>query len=302
MPRIAPWIAAVVAIAMATTLCGCTPTGQPTDPPSTIDLTRVSAARSMVEELMAAAGSTRVISVEVTRTEARLAVASDQKAVTYAWRDDTISTVDSDIDYVGQAIFDPRTFALDDLGDLFARAATEVGSDLGQKLQIVDYDDGRIYMSVTTNPETRPVFFTTDGELITSFDAADPASLAPVLAAVVAGADQVTRVGIDSDGSVYADVPAGANQTMRTTRAPQFPLRSRLRPETNQPTTFDPELVDAATITGMLERAARHLDKPLDSGVTMSIQRLEADAEPVATVTVGGRTARLTLSGVVLKQ
>ena len=254
----------------------------------------------MVDRLMAAAGSTRVIDVELTRSEVRLSVVSGQTAQTYAWRDNQISQIDSDITYVGQTIFDPRSCALNDLGSLFSQAAAIAGSSANQQLQIVDYDNGNIYMNVTTNPETLPVFFTTTGVLVRPLNPANLADLAQELAQVVSPHEDVVRLGISDNGSVYADLAAGTDQVMRVVRASRFPVRDQLRSDSTHVLAFDSDLVTADDIEAILTRASAHLDKPLSGGFSLTIERSPNQPAPLASVTIAGKTSRLTLEAVVL--
>jgi len=276
-------------------LSGCT-TPQPA--PAPIDFTVPGAAVEMVGRLMAAAGSTHAVNVELTRTEAHVSVVIGQDVATYAYRDSQISQIDSDIAYVGQAIFDPRAFALTNLGDLFAQAAVISGSDQGQQLQIVDYSDGTIYMNVTTNPDTVPVFFTPAGALIRPIDPTNLADLTSELTEVVG--PSAVRVGVSSDGSVYADLPAGPAQVLRVVRTSRFPVRTQLKSDSSQLVPFDSSAITSRMVQDILVRASTHLDKPLSDGFDLVISCSSQDREPTAAVTIGLRTTHLSLSAVVL--
>jgi hypothetical protein len=254
----------------------------------------------MVARLMEHAGSTRVVDVELTRTEARLTIITGQGVVTYGYRDQQIEPVDSDIAYVGQAIFDPRTFDLDDLGDLFAQAGEAAGSAQNQQLQICDYDSGHIYMTVTTNPDTVPVFFSPDGHRIDPFDPGDPAQLAPALAQVIGTATAVVDLGVDSANGVYADLAAGPGQILHVVRNSRYPVRDQLKPQAAQPDAFDPLPITADQLCAILNRAASHLGKTPADGVSLVVQRQPGQTDPTVTVTIGGKTARLSLTAVVL--
>ena len=247
---------------------------------------------------MAAAGSTHVVNVELTRTEAHVSVVIGQDVLTYAYRDNEISQIDSDIAYVGQAIFDPRKFALSDVRDLFTQAAVISGSDQGQQLQIVDYNDGTIYMNVTTNPDTVPVFFTPAGGLIRPLDPTDLDDLTSELREVVG--PQALRVGVSSDGSVYVDLPAGPTQVLRVVRTSRFPVRTQLKPDSSTLTPFDSSAITPRMATAIVERAAAHLDKPLEDGFELVISQPDEDRTPTAVVTMGTKTTHLSLNGVVL--
>ena len=263
-----------------------------------MDFTVPGVAADMVNQLMEVAGSTHVVNVELTRTEAHVSIVIGQDVLTYAYRDAQISQIDSDIAYVGQAMFDPRSFALENLGDLFTQAAVISGSNQGQQLQIVDYSDGTIYMNVTTNPDTVPVFFTPSGALIRPLDPTDLLDLTSELTQVVG--PEAVRVGVSSDGSVYVDQPAGPGQVLRIVRTSRFPVRTQLKSDSSQPEPFDSSLITPRMVQDILVRASAHLDKPLSDGFELVISRTNDDREPTAIVTMGLKTTHLTLSGVVL--
>lgn len=279
-------------------LAGCTRGTAPEPTQNIVDFTAPGAGAEMVERLMETAGSTRVVNVELTRTEAHVSVVIGQDVATYAYRDQRISQIDSDVAYVGQAIFDPRSFDLGDLEDLFSQAAAISGSAQGQQLQVVDYNNGAIYMNVTTNPETVPVFFTPDGALIRPLDIQDLTDLTSQLTQVVG--PSAVRVGVSSTGSVYADLPAGPNQVLRVVRATRFPVRTQLKSDSSQPEPFDSSMITPFMARDILLQASSYLDKPLSGGFELVIERRAGEATPTATVTMGLKTTHLTLSGVVL--
>ena len=291
MPRL-------IAVCLAAALSGCTPAAEPQPTPTPLDFTAPGVAADMVGQLMEAAGGTHVVNVELTRSEAHVSVVVGQDVVTYAYRDQQISQIDSDIAYVGQAIFDPRGFALKNLGDLFTQAAVISGSSQGQQLQIVDYNDGTIYMNVTTNPDTVPVFFTPDGALIRPLDPSDLFDLTSELTQVVG--PEAVRVGVSSDGSVYVDQPAGPDQVLRVVRTSRFPVRTQLKPDSSQSPLFDSSMITPGMARDILDRAAAHLDKPLSDGFVLVIECSDGNSEPTASVTMGIKTTHLTLSGVIL--
>ena len=295
-PRVRNLLGALLAVVM---LAGCTTTTGPTPAPKP-DFTKPGAAADIVNQLMAQIGSTRVVRVRLTAAEAEVSVVSGTSVVTYAWRDNQISPVDTDVQYVGQALFDPREFNLANLGDLFDRAAAVAGSAQGQQLQVVDFDSGHIYMTVTTNPETMPVFFFPDGTLVATFDPANQADLAAVLGAVLPQTGNIVRLGVDTDGSVYADQPAGPGQILHVVRSPRFPVTQQLKTDGSGVVPFSPAAITAGVIGNLVSRAAAHTGKEVSNGFSVVIEQRAADAAPAATVVIGAKTVRLTLSGVIL--
>jgi len=274
--------------------CGPDPATTPTPSPSAspADLTTPGVAAATIADLMAYAGSTRVINVEITRSEARLAVVTGQQAQTYAWRDGTMSAVDADTAYVGQAIFDPRGYNLADLAGLFTTAATISGSSTNQKLQIVDYNAGQVYFTVTTNPESMPVFFTTTGQVVPTFDPSDVTSLADGLTDVIAASPAVVRLGIGADGSVFADSPAGPGQIAHRVRRQQFPAFLQVKTELNPPASFDPRLISASQMHQAALAGAAELGTSLTNGFALTVYCPTGETAPAAFVTIGGKTVQ----------
>jgi hypothetical protein len=264
-----------------------------------VDLTVPGAADAMVNQIMAAAASSQVVNLELTATEARVSFLVDERVITYANRDDQILVIDSDITNVGQAVFDPTAINLTDLGDLFRQAARIAGSDQNQQLQIVDNGQEVVHLVVTTNPESVPVFFTHEAALVPTLDPLNPADLAIALAEVVAEARLVTRIGITADGTVYADKSAGWNQTLRTTRAPRFPVRDQVKTTTPGVIPYDPSLVSARAIIKILQVAGDHLDRDPSQGFKLVIEQIDKSG-PSAKVTMGVRTVHLTLSATII--
>jgi hypothetical protein len=248
----------------------------------------------MVETLMVEAGTTRVIHVEISTTEVQISVVRGRDVTSFAYRNGQISTIDSDIEYVGQAIFDPRGFNLETIDSLFAQAATWSGSSRGQRLQILDYSSGDLYMAVTTNPETLPVFFDADGELVRPIVAKD---LGTSLAEFLEIDQEVVRVGVEVDGTLYADIPAGEDQVWRILSNERFPTREHVKSESNQPESFHSSMLTNSVLDRLITSASIHLKSPVDSGITMVIECEMGERYPSIHVSKGGTKVVMHLDG-----
>jgi hypothetical protein len=272
------------------------PDPTPETPTVVVDLT-TGQAKGAIEDLMEAAGSTRVINVEISRYEAKLAVVTGFGATTYAWRSGQVQVIDSDTAYVGQAIFDPRQTWPDDIASLWEKAAQVSGSDTEQKLQMVDYDQGAVYICITTNPESIPVFFTPTGRLVRALD---PASVLDLAAALneVAPDGPVVRIGISPQGGVWAEVEGGSGQVWRSTRDRQFPVRHQMRADSGGLESFDPDPVSAYGVLTAVDAVGAQLGLQ-DS--TWSVEVRVDKGEPCLFVTMGARTVRASLAGVILE-
>ncbi len=296
--------------APAAALVGCTPTPTPSPVPVTPtptpsrtptifrDFTEPGEARKIVEELISAAGTIQAIKVEVERTFASLSVVSGMEARTYAWRDGHITKVESDTRYVGQAIFDPRDFHFDDLSSLFATARSLAKSTAPQQLQIVEYSDRVVLMTVTTNPESATVFFRKDGTLISPVDLTTAAGLAEAMTDAIGSKKLVLAIGVlPGNGGCYVDSTGGDGVIVRSIRMPKLPVRIASRREATALEPFNPLIVKPSIVVATLRKA---LDK---QGVSVApwsvtIDRRGGVSEPRMYFSVAGTDLVTTLTGV----
>lgn len=245
---------------------GVSPSATPTPSPTpTTDLTRPSLARRMVDRLLAAAGSDRLIMVEITADTASISVldADAVEPVTWAYRDGTVQEVTSDLQYVDQATFSIDDFDISDLGRLFRVAAAISGSTQSQRLQIVDYSGGRVVMAVTTNPESRTVFFDPDGRLLPELDYHTESGVADGLDVVLKDRITVQRVGVDSSAGAWVEYRATGSTTVHRQRPAKVPVTTVTRDEVLDLTGFAVGVVDPRAIWRVVERetdAAELLD------------------------------------------
>ena len=195
--------ALAAAVAALSLLAGCTqatPPPSPTSSPAAVslDLTAPGQARAMIRRLIAKAGTQRLIQVEITKGWAAITVVKDDQAETWAWRDNTVKQVDTDVAYVQQTIFSIDDFNIDDVGALFRSAAGISGSESSQQLQIVDSSSGDVFMSVSTNPESRTVFFYPNASLLPTLDFNTAGGINQGLADVTASRATAVAIGVQS--------------------------------------------------------------------------------------------------------
>lgn len=256
---------AVALLLVAVALAGCArvpppeasgATATPTDTAQpTLDLTAPGVAQQVVADLLAAAESRRAIMVTITPLEAHVAVVRDGVAETWAWRDEQIQQVTSDINYVAQVAFNPDDFNLSDVGALFRAAHSVSGTDANQELQIVEYSAGSVSMTVSTNPESRTVFFRPDGTLLPTLDFTSEWGLVDGYADAVGIRGVASALGFGSQVGVYLDAPAADPGTVvRRQRAARTPVIQTMRTEQAIPPTFDPALVQPEAVWSILER------------------------------------------------
>lgn len=256
------------------TLAACASDATPTPPPTpsvspaapttvgtptpALDLTRPGAARTALTRLLTAAGADRVLMVSLTRTDAAVTILRNGAAETWALRGGDPRRVESDTTYVSQATFDVAAFDLSDLGALFRTATAVAGSDQRQELQIVDYSAGLVMMTVSTNPESRTVFFNPDASLLPTLDFESAWGLRRGYADAVGVRGAVHAIGFGSPQGVYADVPGPqAGTVIRRQRTARVPVVVSTRSDANPSPLFDPAAVDAGVVWQVVEAQGR---------------------------------------------
>lgn len=257
----------------------------------------------MIARLTAASGSTKVVMLTLSQDEASVSVLKDDGQVgTWAYREGTIAQVPTDLTFVNQLAFDPARFNLDDLGSLFTQAAAVSGSSRHQELQIVDrqqldHEPADIKMSVSTDPETRTVFFNADGSLVPTLDFATTAGIRAGLKDVIGARQHVSALGVGLDTGAWAEFPSptSASTIVRRQRTAKFPVTDAARSASGEPIVFAPASLRIETIEKVLAQAsAQGLYRP---GTSWSVRADGTAATVRLTFTVGGRTWTTDLDG-----
>lgn len=256
-------------------------------------------ATAVIKELIAAAGTINAIKVEISAHDASLSVVSGKTAKTWAWRDGMIEVVDSDTQYVGQKIFDPRDFDVSGIANMFSTAAILAKSDLGQQLQIVEYADRTVYMTVTTNPESLTLFFRQDGSLVSQVDLTTAVGIQEAYVDVVGTKRSINTFGILSNqGGLYVEV-ASSGTIVRTVRQPRLPVRTTTRNGETTAASFDPSLIKPAIVASSLAAtcAKSNLQQP-PAGWSLEIISKDKTTGPLMYFNFNGNVTVLTLDGV----
>ena len=178
----------------------------------------------MVRKLIAKAGTAQLIQVEITTEWASITVVKDNQPEAWAWRDNTIKQVDSDVAYVEQRIFSIDDFNISDVGGLFRAASGISGSQSSQELQIVDSSSGEVFMSVSTNPESRTVFFYPNGALLPTLDFSTEGGIRDGLADVIGPRSMALSIGVQSSLGAWLDLPGSTSTTIRRLRTATVPV------------------------------------------------------------------------------
>lgn len=270
----------------------------PSPSPSAPDLTRPQAAAAMVRQLVARAGSRRLIQVEIAKDRASVSVLKDGKPETWAWRDQQIKQVTSDIMNVDQRSFTIDAFNIADVGALFRQAAVIAESDQDQELQIVDSSAGEVMMTVSTNPESRTVFFYPDGRLLPILDYETQAGVAAGLKDAVGSIGQALAIGVKSDLGAYLDCRGTSEKTViRRLRASAVPTTITERAERLDVTPFAPSQVSASAVWKVVAAARTSGKLAADQAWSVTIDDRDHTGTPLMRFSFGVNQVITDLTG-----
>jgi len=293
----------VIFVALAAVgLVGCsvippvdTPTPSVTPSLPAVSLSEPGVAATVVSELVAKAGTNLAIRLVITDTTASMTFVQDEKALTIGWLDGVVEPQDSDITYVGQAIFSVDSFTLNDVGQMFAEAAALTGSDAKQELQINEYNTGRVLMTVTTSPESQTIFFRQDATIINWLSFDTTAGVSEALRDVATGSD-VIAIGLNDQG-LYADARVDSSTIERIVRPAKLPAYAALRSASSDLAAFNPNVLDATMLASLLAEKAPELSGNADATATWVIDTRDDLGAPTIRLTVGLTTRVYDLTG-----
>lgn len=283
---------------------GCQSTAPSPSPSASItpvspDFTLPGAAERAIDDLMAAANSRQLIMAQIAPDTASISVLADgDQPLTWAFRDGEVKQVASDLAYVDQATFDIDDFNISDVGALFAAAAEQSESQKNQTLQIVDYSGGQVMMTVTTNPESRTVFFNPDGSLLETLDFQTATGLTTGFAEVVGVRSLVYSVGVKSSLGIWADFPAlTATTVTRRQRTAKVPVTTIARSEETSLPLISTKHIEPATIWEVVQRTIRDNSQALDTPWSVEIDDRDDSGAARMYFTVGGVSLVTDLKG-----
>ncbi|MCW3158872.1 hypothetical protein [Micropruina sonneratiae] len=292
-----------VVVALGVTV-GCTqaigttsPSATPSSSQLAVDLTAPGQARSMVRKLIAKAGTPNLIQVEITQEWAAITVVKDSQAQAWAWRDNTVKQVDTDVAYVQQATFSIDDFNINDVGGLFRAAAGISGSDSSQELQIVDSSAGEVFMSVSTVPESRTVFFEPDGAILPTLDFAIEGGVEQGLADVMGQRTTANAVGVQSSLGAWLDYQGSTTTTVRRLRTPTVPVTINERGQRTELPTFDVSLIDPKKVWHVLALARSRGDFDAETRWEVTIDDRNRTGVPRMYFTIAGASLVTDLDG-----
>lgn len=261
-------------------------------PSPMIDLTRPGAAKRAVDELCTKAGDVDIVRVKITDKAARLTYVDDWlRPVSLKWENGIITEVDEGTDTVVSSSFDPKDFNIGDVGQMFRQAGRIAGSYEHQELQITEYSDAKILMTVSTNPESMTVFFRPDASVIAPLNYLVPEGIHAGLAEAIDKAPLILGAKI-SAAELWVDLKAGPAHIERRIRKNGVPAYHTQRSQQTDNEEFDPSLIDPQAILTKVQHMATvspahempdwtvSIKKPLDSKVEL---RYEVDGKVLIT-------------------
>lgn len=251
----------------------------------------------MLRRLIAKAGTPNLIQVEITMVWAAITVVKDNKPQTWAWRDNTIKQVDSDVAYVRQKVFAVEDFNLDNVGGLFRAAAGISGSESSQQLQIVDSLAGVVFMSVSTNPESRTVFFYPDGALLPTLDFNTESGVRGGLDDVTGSRSTALAIGVQSNLGAWLDFPGSTTTVIRRLRTATVPVTINERSGRPNLSPFTVSRVRADAIWKVLTAARQRGEFSGDTPWQVTIDDRAGVGSPRMYFTIGTYSSQTDLAG-----
>jgi len=142
------------------------------------------------------------------------------------------------------------------VGELFQVAAQVSGSKQNQQLQIVEYNQGQVLMTVTTNPESATVFFRPDGTLVHSLDFTTAEGISEALRDCLGSATQAGVIGYRPDSGLYVELPGDQQGVITVVTRPKSLPRWAASEKGTLPQPFDVSLVNPAVIANIIQLAS----------------------------------------------
>lgn len=256
----------------------------------------------MVEQLLTDAESNKALMVKVSERTVEVSVLKDDKVVTWANRSGTITQVTSDLAYVDQATFDVEDYQFTDVGAMFRAAAGQSGSESNQSLTIVDYSGGKVMMSVSTEPESRTVFFTSTGSLLEILDFNTERGVVRGVEAAIGGRTTIYSLSVVSDQDVSVEFPGANDTTIRRARAQKVPVTTTVRSGATNLPLYASAVVDPHAIWRVVQAQRGERDLSENSPWSVTIDNRDKHLQPRMYFTFGFTVVVTDLAGHVIDQ
>lgn len=201
-----------------------------------------------VRQLLEVADNRPALKLDITSEQLTLTVLDENLSpAAYRWQDDVISSVASDVQYMEQSTFYPAGFPLENIRRLF-EVATLLGTGENQMLQIMEYRDHVVHMTVTTRTESQTVFFRQDGTVVPRLGTLSARDIRRGFETLTDGSPRVLALGFRPGQGYWADVQISETVTEHRTRMGGLPVFSSQRSEATELVPFDFEAIEPADI------------------------------------------------------
>lgn len=283
-------------ITLLITACSASVQAPSPTPSPMIDLTRPGAAKRAVDELCTKAGDVDIVRVKITAQTARLTYVDDWlRPVSLKWDNGKITEVDEGTDTVVSSSFDPQDFNIGDVGLMFRQAGRIAGSYENQELQITEYSDAKILMTVSTNPESTTVFFRPDASVIAPLNYLVPEGIKTGMAEALGKAPLILGAKISAT-EVWVDLKAGPATIERRIRKNGVPAYHTQRSQQTDNEEFDPSVIKPETILAQVRNMTTASPARKMTDWTVSIKK-PLDSEVQLRYEVGGKVLITDLEG-----
>lgn len=240
---------------------GPTPTAGPSATPAALPMEYVpeqpllsGGAKEVVSALLDVAGNRPTLKVDIGSSWVTLTVLGDaQEPLAYRWEGGLIQLVDSDVQYLEQTTFYPGSYPLDEVGRMF-ETADLLGAGDDPMLQISQYQDGDVWMTVSTRTESQTIFFHRDGTAVRRLNTTSVADIRQGLAEVTEGSAQVVAVGFSPATGYWAEVEVAKDTVERRTRMERLPVFRSRRSGAGATTPLDLDELDPSLLSSLQYR------------------------------------------------
>lgn len=257
------------------------------------------ASQEIVDELVQASGGAPVTKVDITSKQINVTVRDGTSAQIWTWQAGRITSSQAQSSQTVSRPFHPDQYALSRTPEILSTAAAVVGSRKNQELQILEYNQGVVLMSVSTRPETAPVFFRADGSLIATVDFTTVEGMTEALSDAIDGATQVLAIGYQPGKGLMVDTRTGTGGILlRRTRPAGLPAWAVQRRGDTTARVFSPSDVSATVLASLMTQIPVTLNKAsAASDLSFTIDMSDGRSLPTIHFSLDGATVITDMSG-----